>query len=204
MQSNLYRGYIKCIFDSILSAIGILILLPFFLIIATLIKINSPGPIFYKQIRIGKNFKPFKLLKFRSMIINADQKGLLITQKQDSRITSIGKVLRKTKCDELPQLWNVLIGDMSLVGPRPEVEKYVLQFKNSFKTILSVKPGITDLATLHFSDEEHVLNNFKDVEKAYIEKILPEKLKLSEKYVQNISLFLDINIIFKTLFKIIR
>jgi lipopolysaccharide/colanic/teichoic acid biosynthesis glycosyltransferase len=135
MPNNFYTKYGKRIFDVAASIIGLIVLLPFFIIIAILIKLNDKGPIFYKQKRIGQNFKPCELLKFRTMIVNADKIGPAVTKDGDPRITKIGKLLRKTKLDELPQLWNVIRGDMSIVGPRPEVEKHIQYYENDYKEV---------------------------------------------------------------------
>ena len=195
----IYKKYGKRIFDVTASAFGLILLSPVFLGIAVIIKLTSKGPVFYIQKRMGKNFKEFNLYKFRSMIVDADKKGLQITSGDDPRITKIGKFIRKTKLDELPQLINVLKGDMSLVGPRPEVKKYVMLKKEDYEKVLSVKPGITDLAAIEFRDEEKILEKYNDKEKAYIEIILPKKIELYKKYIDNISFKNDINIILKTL-----
>ena len=198
-----YTCYIKRILDLIYASIGLTILFPILFIIGILIKLNSKGPIFYKQTRIGKNFKPFKILKFRTMIINADKKGLKITTKNDLRITKIGKILRKTKLDELPQLINVIKGDLALVGPRPEVKKYVTLFKKEYKSLLMFRPGITDNAAIAYIDEESLLEKAENPEKTYIKKIMPKKLKIYNTYIQSISFLTDTEIILKTILKII-
>jgi lipopolysaccharide/colanic/teichoic acid biosynthesis glycosyltransferase len=203
MPNNFYTKYGKRIFDVATSIIGLIVLLPFFIIIAILIKLNDKGPIFYKQKRIGQNFKPFELLKFRTMIVNADKIGPAVTKDGDPRITKIGKFLRKTKLDELPQLWNVIRGDMSIVGPRPEVEKYIQYYENDYKEILKVKPGITDYATIKFRNEEEILSKYDDTESAYIKYVLPEKIKLYKTYIKGISFFTDLKIIFWTLWRIV-
>jgi lipopolysaccharide/colanic/teichoic acid biosynthesis glycosyltransferase len=203
MPNNFYTKYGKRIFDVATTIIGLIVLLPFFIIIAILIKLNDKGPIFYKQKRIGQNFKPFELLKFRTMIVNADKIGPAVTKDGDPRITKIGKFLRKTKLDELPQLWNVIRGDMSIVGPRPEVEKYIQYYENDYKEILKVKPGITDYATIKFRNEEEILSKYDDTESAYIKYVLPEKIKLYKTYIKGISFFTDLKIIFWTLWRIV-
>lgn len=190
-------------FDFLLSILGVIILLPILLLIAILVKLSSAGPIFFVQERVGKNGKIFLIYKFRTMIVAAESLGPKITTAQDKRITFIGKLLRKTKLDELPQLFNVIIGDMSLVGPRPEVPEYVALYDPATRnTILSVKPGITDYASILMIDENTVLAKVIDPQAEYINKILPKKLELSMKYIQEQSLFLDIKIIFLTIFKI--
>jgi len=203
MLNNFYTKYGKRIFDVTASIIGLIVLLPLFIIIAILIKLNDKGPIFYKQKRIGQNFKPFELLKFRTMVVNADKIGPAVTKDGDPRITKIGKFLRKTKLDELPQLWNVIRGDMSIVGPRPEVEKYIQYYKDDYKEILKVRPGITDYATIKFRNEEEILSKYDDTESAYIKYVLPEKIKLYKTYIKEISFFTDLKIIFWTLWRIV-
>jgi lipopolysaccharide/colanic/teichoic acid biosynthesis glycosyltransferase len=203
MPNNFYTKYGKRIFDVATSIIGLIVLLPFFIIIAILIKLNDKGPIFYKQKRIGQNFKPFELLKFRTMIVNADKIGPAVTKDGDPRITKIGKFLRKAKLDELPQLWNVIRGDMSIVGPRPQVEKYLQYCKDDYKEILKVKPGITDYATIKFRNEEEILSKYNDTESAYIKYVLPEKIKLYKTYIKEIGFFTDLKIIFWTLWRIV-
>ena len=196
MQSSFYKKKGKRVFDIVLSLCGLLLLSPLFIITAVLIKVTSKGDIFYIQKRVGQGFKEFDLYKFRSM---KNEKGLQITSKDDPRITKVGKFIRKTKIDELPQLLNVLKGDMSLVGPRPEVKKYVELFQEDYKKILSIKPGITDLAAIEYRNEEEILSSYHDKERAYIETILPTKIELYYKYIKNISFFNDIIIILKTL-----
>jgi len=194
-----YKKFGKRVFDLIASIFGVIFFLPVFIIVPILIKIGSKGPVFFVQKRVGKDFKEFNLYKFRSMVADAPKKGLQITSTDDPRITKIGRILRKTKLDELPQLINVIKGDMSLVGPRPEVKKYVDLKKDEYKKVLSVRPGITDLAAIEFVNEEEILSKFDDKEKAYIEKILPQKIALYNKYIDSISFLEDIRIILKTL-----
>ena len=172
------------------------------MVISALIKLGSKGPIFFKQVRVGKDGKEFKIFKFRTMITDAETKGLQLTVGKDPRITSIGHILRKYKLDELPQLINIIKGDMSFVGPRPEVPKYVSMYNEEQKKVLQVKPGITDVASLEYINENELLKDALNPEKMYIEKIMPAKLELNYKYIQNQSLFLDIKIIFQTIFKI--
>jgi lipopolysaccharide/colanic/teichoic acid biosynthesis glycosyltransferase len=199
MQDNFYTKYGKRIFDFIASLIGLILLSPFLVIIGILVKLSDKGPIFYRSKRVGQNFKSFYLLKFRTMVVNAEKLGPSVTKGGDQRITKIGKFLRKTKLDELPQLWNVIKGEMSIVGPRPEVEKYISFYKDDYKEILKIKPGITDYAAIKFRNEEEILAEFKDVEKAYIENVLPEKIKLYKTYLNEIGFLADLKIIFKTL-----
>ncbi len=194
----------KRLFDIISSCIGLFLLLPVFIIIAILIKTGSPGPVFFAQKRMGRNFRPFMLCKFRSMVMGAPEKGPAITSSGDPRITKIGRFLRMTKLDEMPQLINVLNGNMSIVGPRPEVEKYVELFKDDYKEILQVKPGITDYATIEFRDEEAVLKKFQNPEDGYIKEVLPRKIALYKRYINEKGFFIDTKLIFLTLWKIVR
>jgi lipopolysaccharide/colanic/teichoic acid biosynthesis glycosyltransferase len=194
---------IKRIFDFLVSLFGLVIFSPLFLAIAILIKLDSEGPVFYRGERIGKDGKPFRIFKFRTMVKDAEKMGGPSTSADDPRLTKIGKFLRKYKLDELPQLINVLKGEMSLVGPRPEVKMYVDMLKPEEKEIiLSVKPGMTDLASLWDFHEEEVLKGSKDPEKAYLEKIRPKKVQLQIEYVKNRSFLLDLKIILKTILKL--
>ena len=194
---------LKRIFDIILSLFGLIILLPFMLIIAILIKIDSKGPVFFKQLRVTKNGREFKIFKYRTMRVGSD-KYSQITVGKDERITKIGSLLRKYKWDEIPQLINVLIGDMSLVGPRPEVPKYVALYTDEQKEILKVRAGITDYASIEFSNENDLLALEEDPEKAYIEKVMPKKIELNKKYLSEISVLMDIKIILLTIKKILK
>lgn len=194
---------LKRIFDIILSLFGLMILFPFMLIIVILIKLDSKGPVFFKQIRVTKNGREFKIFKYRTMRVGSD-KYSQITVGKDNRITKIGAFLRKYKLDEIPQLINVLLGDMSLVGPRPEVPKYVALYTKEQKEILKVRAGITDYASIEFSDENDLLASEEDPEKAYIEKIMPKKIELNKKYLSEISILTDIKIILLTIKKILK
>ena len=173
------------------------------IIIAILIKLDSKGPIFFKQVRVTKNGREFKIFKYRTMKIGSD-KYSQITVGKDSRITKIGDFLRKYKLDEIPQLINVLLGDMSLVGPRPEVPKYVALYTEEQREILKVRAGITDYASIEFSNENDILANEVDPEKAYIEKIMPKKIELNKKYLSEISVITDVKIILLTIKKILK
>jgi lipopolysaccharide/colanic/teichoic acid biosynthesis glycosyltransferase len=204
MQNSFYLRFGKRLFDIIFSSSAIVILSPIFLVISLIILISSKGEIFYRQIRVGKDFKPFGLYKFRTMVKDADKIGPLVTKDNDPRITKIGRILRKTKLDELPQFINVLKGDMSIVGPRPEVEKYVNARKEDYKVILSVKPGITDYATILFRDEEDIMAKYDNVEEAYLNIVLPQKIALYRIYIDEISFLTDIKIIAKTILKVLR
>ena len=194
---------LKRIFDIILSLFGLIILLPFMLIIAILIKLDSKGPVFFKQVRVTKNAREFKIFEYRTMRVGSD-KYSQITVGKDNRITKVGDFLRKYKLDEIPQLINVLIGDMSLVGPRPEVPKYVALYTEEQREILKVRAGITDYASIEFSNENDILANEADPEKAYIEKIMPRKIELNKKYLSEISVMTDIKIILLTIKKILK
>ena len=194
---------IKRLFDIIASLIGIIILSPILLLISLLIIFESGFPILYKQKRVGKENKDFFLLKFRSMNKGADKKGLLTIGEKDSRITRVGYYLRKYKLDELPQLLNVLTGNMSIVGPRPEVRKYVDLYSDDQKKVLSVKPGITDYASMEYTNENEILAKSTEPEQLYIQEVMPKKLFLNQKYIQEMGLITDIKIIFKTISKII-
>lgn len=194
----------KRLFDIFFSLIGLVILFIPFLIIAVLISIDSKGGVFYKQKRVGKDGVDFGLLKFRSMASGSDKSGLLTVGGRDSRITKIGYTLRKYKIDELPQLINVLLGDMSLVGPRPEVRKYVELYNSDQKRVLSVKPGITDYASIEFSNENELLGKAENPEEVYINEIMPAKLKLNLKYIAEQGIRTDLKIIFSTIGKIVR
>ena len=194
---------LKRIFDIVSSLFGLIVLSPFMLIIAILIKLDSKGPIFFKQVRVTKNGREFKIFKYRTMKIGSD-KYSQITVGKDSRITKVGDFLRKYKLDEIPQLINVLVGDMSLVGPRPEVPKYVALYTEEQREILKVRAGITDYASIEFSNENDILANEADPEKAYIEKIMPRKIELNKKYLSEISVMTDIKIILLTIKKILK
>jgi len=195
---------IKRLFDLFFSLIGVIVLSPLLLIIAILIKISSPGPVFYRGLRAGKNFKPFKIFKFRTMKAEAEKLGGPSTAGDDPRLTRIGKFLRKWKIDELPQLLNVIKGEISLVGPRPEVLEYAKLYQGEEKIVYTIKPGITDFASLWDVHEEEILKGSPDPEKTYLEKIRPEKVKLQMKYVKEMSLYTDIKIIWRTFLKLIK
>lgn len=199
LQNNKVQSIPKRIFDIIASIIGLLILLPFFLIIALLIIINSGFPVFYTQKRVGKGNSDFGLLKFRTMKKNSDKLGLLTVGGRDPRITAIGFYLRKYKLDELPQLINVLIGDMSLVGPRPNVSRDVLLYTTVEQKLLTMRPGITDFASVVFSDEGEILEPYEDPDLAYNQLIRPTKSKLGLHYIKNCGFFLDLKLMLLTL-----
>lgn len=199
----MYRFSKRC-FDIFFSLLGILFLLLLFLFVAIAIKCSSKGPVLFKQERVGKNGKTFKIWKFRSMVVDAEAKGRQITTDGDSRITKVGKFIRKTKIDELPQLFNVLSGKMSFVGPRPEVPRYVELYTDEQRKVLTVKPGITDLASIEYRNENDLLKEAEDPDRKYIEEIMPAKLELNLKYIEKAGFFYDIGLIFKTVFKVIK
>ncbi len=184
--------------DIFFSFCGLLLLLPVFLILYLFIRIESKGPGFYSQIRVGKGGKDFRLYKFRSMRVGADKKGLITVGGRDSRITRVGYFIRKYKLDELPQLWNVLLGDMSLVGPRPEVRKYVNMYTEDQWKVLSVRPGITDYASIEYVDENEILGKAIDPDKVYVEQIMPNKIRYNMKYIQNCSVWEYLKVIILT------
>lgn len=192
-------------FDLLASSLGLIALSPLFLFVAILIKLDSKGPIFFRQERVGRFGKPFQIHKFRTMVTDAEHKGLQITVGTDARVTQVGGTLRKYKLDELPQLIDVLLGDMSLVGPRPEVPRYVAFYPEQAKYIvLSVRPGITDRASIEYKDENRILGLAEDPHRAYIEQILPVKIKYYTDYVGSRTFIGDLKIIFSTLIAIVR
>jgi lipopolysaccharide/colanic/teichoic acid biosynthesis glycosyltransferase len=194
----------KRLFDVVASAIGLLVLWPVFLVIAALIKLEDGGPVFYRQERIGYKGRPFKIWKFRTMVVNADKLGKPLTVGRDPRITRVGYWLRKFKLDELPQLLNVLLGEMSLVGPRPEVPQYVALYTPEQRRVLDLVPGITDPASIKFANEAELLAEANDPEKFYIEHIMPTKIRLNMEYASHATLWSDILVILKTLVRIVR
>ena len=189
-------------FDIIASAVGLILLAPVFGIAALAIRLTSGSPVVFRQERMGRGFRPFTIYKFRTMVVDAPLKGGSITSDRDSRITPIGAIIRKFKVDELPQLVNVLKGDMSLVGPRPEMAEFVRQFEQDYRVILRIRPGITDLASLKYHNESEVLAKFENPSEAYVRWILPDKLSLSKEYVNRSSFLFDIELILRTLLKL--
>ncbi|MDC0644270.1 sugar transferase [Crocinitomicaceae bacterium] len=194
----------KRAFDLLFSFTILTLFLPFGMLISMLIVIGSKGGAFYRQERIGKHGKPFMLLKFRSMRIDSDQQGKLTVGMNDSRITQIGLFIRKYKLDEFPQFINVLLGEMSIVGPRPEVEEFVSLYNTSQKRVLEVKPGVTDYASIEYFNENAILAEANDPKKTYIETIMPEKIRLNQKYISNPTLAHDLKIIFRTILRILK
>ena len=194
--------FLKRLFDIVASFCGIVILFHLIVIVSILIKLTSKGPVLFKQVRVTKNGKLFKIYKFRTMRENSEG-NKQITVGNDSRITGIGYVLRKTKLDELPQLFNVLKGEMSLVGPRPEVPKYVELYTEEQREILKVSAGITDYASIYFSNESELLGEAENPEEFYIKKIMPYKIELNKKYIKEIGIVTDIKLIILTILKIL-
>ena len=195
---------LKRLFDIAVSAVLLLLLLPLLLLIAIIIKLDSSGPAIYKQTRVGKDEQPFKIWKFRTMNTGAEKTGLITVGGRDSRITKAGYFLRKYKLDELPQLVNVLKGEMSLVGPRPEVPFYVDMYNEQQKQVLQVKPGITDYASIQFSNENEILAQYDDPQQAYIQEIMPQKLAINLRYIRERSFVGDLKILLQTAAKVVR
>ena len=195
---------LKRAMDIVISGCALFVLWPVLLLIAAAIRIDDPGPVFYRQVRIGLNGKPFRILKFRTMVVDADKKGLQITVGRDNRITRMGAMLRKTKLDELPQLINVLTGEMSFVGPRPEVPRYVEMYTPYQRQVLLVRPGITDYASIAYRNENDMLAGAENPEELYIGTIMPDKIELNMKYLREISPATDIRLIFRTIAAVIR
>lgn len=193
----------KRLFDIISSSAGLILLSPVFLLIAVWIKSGSKGPVFYRQLRVGKNGRDFKIYKFRTMYPGADKKGLITIGGRDPRVTRSGYFIRKYKLDEFPQLINVLVGDMSIVGPRPEVRKYVNLYTEEQLKVLSVKPGITDIASIKYRNENELLDKADNPDKMYIEVIMPDKLKYNLEYIEKASLVYDLQLIFYTFKEIV-
>jgi lipopolysaccharide/colanic/teichoic acid biosynthesis glycosyltransferase len=191
-------------FDVFFSILGILFLFPLLILVYLIIVIESKGGGFYSQIRVGKDNVDFKLYKFRSMRIGSDNKSLITIGDRDSRMTKTGYFIRRFKLDELPQLFNVLIGDMSLVGPRPEVRKYVDLYSNEQKQVLKLRPGITDYASIEYANENEILGNANDPEKVYIDIIMPNKIRLNMLYIEKHNIKEYFKIIFLTLLKILK
>jgi lipopolysaccharide/colanic/teichoic acid biosynthesis glycosyltransferase len=193
---------IKRAFDIAVAATGLIALFPVMAVVAVLIKCDSQGPVFFKQRRMGKGFRDFLIYKFRTMKENSELTGGLITIGEDPRITRFGRFLRKTKIDELPQLINVLKGEMSLVGPRPEIPRFVELFRSEYAEILTVRPGITDLASLKYHDESKLMSQFIAPEEEYVRSILPDKIRLAKEYIDRSSMFFDLSLILRTLPKL--
>jgi lipopolysaccharide/colanic/teichoic acid biosynthesis glycosyltransferase len=193
---------IKRGFDILIAATGLVALLPILIGVAVLIKCDSQGPVLFKQKRVGKGFRVFLIYKFRTMKENSELTGSPITIGEDPRITRVGRFLRQAKIDELPQLINVLKGEMSLVGPRPELPRFVELFRHDYAEILTVRPGITDLASLKYRDEAALLEKAQSAEEEYVTRVLPDKISLARVYVQHASFFFDLSLIARTLIKL--
>lgn len=195
----------KRLFDIVASGLGLLVLAPFLLLVGLAVKLNSKGPVFFRQERVGRHGKTFRIHKFRTMVTDAERRGLQITVGADARVTRVGEILRKYKLDELAQLIDVFLGDMSLVGPRPEVPRYVACYPaEDRQLVLSVRPGITDLASIEYKDENEVLAKSADPHQAYVNEVLPVKIRYYTDYVRNRSFWGDIRIIFATLGALVR
>ena len=195
---------LKRLMDVVISGCALLVLWPLLLLIALAIKLDDPGPVFYRQVRVGKGGKEFRIFKFRTMVVDADRKGLQITVGRDSRITRVGAFLRKTKLDELAQLLNVFAGEMSFVGPRPEVPKYVDLYTPYQRQVLLVRPGITDYASIAYRNENDLLEGAQDPERMYIDEIMPAKIELNMKDLHEISPLADIRLILSTVVAVIK
>lgn len=195
---------LKRLFDILASLILLIILSPLFIIFSIMIKLDSKGPIMFKQNRVTENGRIFKIFKFRTMVENADKNGSQVTVKNDDRVTKIGKFLRKFRLDEIPQLINILIGDMSFVGTRPEVPKYVELYTDEMKATLLMKAGVTSLASIKFKDEEKLLQMDGNIDKIYIEDILPQKMQYNLEYLKRFNFFYDIKLMFMTLFAVVK
>jgi len=194
-----WRVLAKRAYDLGCSGVGLLLLRRLLVLLSVLVKLSDWGPVFYRQERVGLGGRRFRIWKFRSMVVNADRLGMAVTRDGDPRITRVGRYLRKTKLDELPQLWNVFVGEMSLVGPRPEVPRYVERYTPAQSVILQLKPGITDLATRRFRNEEELLSQAEDTERFYLEYCVPRKIELNVEYARQAGLWSDTMIILRTL-----
>ncbi len=196
-----YR-WAKRTMDVVLATTGLLVLFPAIAAIAAMVKLWSPGPVLFRQQRVGLGGRPFTILKFRSMRVGAS--GPSITTGTDARVTPVGRILRRTKLDELPQLWNVLVGDMSIVGPRPELERYVRLFPDAYARILTVRPGLTDFAAIEYRDEEAELGGSPDAEATYVQVVLPAKIALYHRYLDEMSIGTDFALVLRTLAALLR
>lgn len=194
----------KRIFDIVASGFGLLVMSPVFLILAIWIKLDSKGPVFYRQVRVGRKNRDFRIFKFRSMRVGADKMGLITVGGHDPRVTRSGYFIRKYKLDEFPQLINVFIGDMSLVGPRPEVRKYVDLYTSEQMQVLDVRPGVTSLAYIRYRNENELLEKVEDSDQYYINVVMQDKLAIDLEYIRNVSFGYDIRLVFQTFWEIIR
>ena len=194
----------KRIFDIVASGFGLLVMSPVFLILAIWIKLDSKGPVFYRQVRVGRKNRDFRIFKFRSMRVGADKMGLITVGGHDPRVTRSGYFIRKYKLDEFPQLINVFIGDMSLVGPRPEVRKYVDLYTSEQMQVLDVRPGVTSLASIRYRNENELLEKVEDSDQYYINVVMQDKLAIDLEYIRNVPFGYDIRLVFQTFWEIIR
>lgn len=190
---------LKRAFDILMASIGLIVLSPYFLIVSLLIKLTSPGPVFYRGRRVGQHGRIFTMYKFRTMVVDAEKTGPAVTYDDDPRITPIGRLLRDARLDEFPQLWNILKGDMSFVGPRPEAPYYYERYTEEQKRIFDVKPGLTGLTQIYFRHEEDLLTDPENIDRDYLEKVLPAKVELDMDYIRDHSLWRDITLILTTL-----
>ena len=195
---------IKRIFDIMVSGVLVLVLIPVFIILGIMIKLDSPGPIMFRQVRVTTYGKKFRIFKFRTMVNNADKIGTQVTTKGDARVTRVGKLLRGCRLDELPQLFNILCGDMTLVGTRPEVEKYVNQYTDEMKATLLLPAGVTSKASICYKDEERLLESADDADRVYVETILPEKMKYNLQAIEEFSFWQDIKTMFETVVAVLK
>jgi len=202
--NTFYARYGKRAFDLFLSVPSLVILAPVFLASAVLIKLETSGPVTFCQERIGRGGRPFRLFKFRTMVRDASRMGPAVTSAGDPRITKVGRFLRRFKIDEMLQIVNVIKGDMSVMGPRPELKRYVEMFQDDYRGILKIRPGMTDYALIAFRDEENILSKFADVEEGYINRVMPEKIRLYKKYIDEMSLYTDTKIFFATIWEVVK
>lgn len=195
-------GACKRLFDLTAAGLGLLLTSPLLALAALAVRLDSRGPVFFRQQRVGRNFRPFWIYKFRTMVVDAERQGGQITDGADPRVTRVGRLLRKSKIDELPQLFNIVRGDMSFVGPRPEVPRYVDMFRQDYAYVLSVRPGLTDPASIKYRDEAEQLAAAPDPEAEYVRRVLPDKIALARTYIERASLGGDLSILFRTLVRI--
>ena len=196
--------FLKRLFDLIVSLVLLLLIWPVLLVLAIIIKIDSPGPVFFRQERVTRYGRRFRIFKFRTMVNNADKMGSLVTTKNDSRVTKVGSVIRKTRIDELPQLFNIFLGDMTLVGTRPEVVKYVDKYTDEMKATLLLPAGVTSEASICYKDEEKLLENAEDADTTYVNEILPEKMKYNLQAIERFSFFSDMKTMFRTVIAVLK
>ncbi len=204
LQKRRISLVVKRIFDIVISLMMIVILSPIMVLISIIIKITSPGPVFFTQERITTYGMPFKIFKFRSMVCNADKIGSEVTVQNDCRITKVGRIIRKLRLDEIPQLFNIFLGQMSFVGTRPEVRKYVDQYTQEMKATLLLPAGLTSLASIGFKDEDNLLTDAENVDKTYVEEVLPQKMKYNLEYLKNFGFFFDVSVMFKTFLAVLK